>query len=59
MKVFQELNDGDTFKHNNHEYKKVPQVRVSCCRSLNAECVSDTTQQPIFVPPQQEVEIND
>lgn len=58
LKQFKDVSDGEVFKTNNIEYKKIPQVRVSCCRSLNAESIADANQK-IFVQPTTEVEVND
>lgn len=58
LKEFKDVADGELFKTNNIEYKKIPQVKVSCCRSLNAEQTADANQR-IFVQPNTEVEVND
>lgn len=57
-KRFDQLQDGDVFKINGVEYKKVPVVKISCCQSINAEGTANTQQQR-FIPPLQEVEVND
>ena len=57
-KLFSELNDNDIFVYNSVEYKKIPTVKISCCRSINSENTSNANQK-IFVKPDQEVEIND
>lgn len=57
-KKIEELTDGQVFKHNNIDYKKIPLERVSCCRSFNACQVSDANQK-IMVKPGTEVEVND
>lgn len=57
-KKFNELKEGAVFKYNGLDYKKVPQVKVSCCRSLNAQEVNNQQNQ-IFVQPLIEVEVVD
>lgn len=57
-KKFNELKEGSIFKHNGLDYKKIPQVKVSCCRSLNAQEVNNQQNQ-IFVQPLVEVEVVD
>lgn len=58
QKEFKDLNDNDIFISNGSEYKKIPLVRVSCCKSYNAELVVDSNQR-IFIQPSTQVEIND
>ena len=36
------------FVYNNIEYKKMPEVRVSCCRKLNAMVIGSSEQ--TYVP---------
>lgn len=57
-KPFKDLNEGEVFKYNNLEYKKIAAVKVSCCRSINAEETSNANNK-IFIQPLTEVEIND
>jgi hypothetical protein len=57
-KPFKDLNEGEVFKYNNLEYKKIAAVKVSCCRSINAEETSNANNK-IFIQPLAEVEIND
>lgn len=57
-KPFKDLNEGEVFKYNNLEYKKIEAVKVSCCRSINAEETSNSDNK-IFIQPLAEVEIND
>ena len=57
-KQFKELSEGSVFKYNGLDYKKVPQVKVSCCRSLNAQEINNEQNQ-IFVQPLIEVEVVD
>lgn len=57
-KPFKDLNEGEVFKYNNLEYKKIAAVTVSCCRSINAEETSNSNNK-IFIQPLTEVEIND
>ena len=57
-KQFKDILEGELFKHNTLEYKKIASVKVSCCRSINAEETTNTNNK-IFIQPLIEVEIND
>lgn len=57
-KQFKDVADGETFTLDNKEYKKVAAIKVSCCRSLNAESTANASDK-IFVQPLSEVEVND
>lgn len=41
-KTFGELSNGSRFTLNGTEYIKVEEVKVSCCRTVNAQLVSDS-----------------
>lgn len=56
-KQFKDLADGEIFKHNNLEYKKIAQVKISCCKSINAEEVANASNRA-FIGPLVEVEVN-
>jgi len=58
IKQFKDILDGEIFKVNQLEYKKIPSVKISCCRSINAELTSDTNKKT-FVQPITEVEVHD
>lgn len=55
---FHALADGQIFVKDNIQFKKIANVKVSCCRSINAEQVNNTNNR-IFVTPNEEVEVND
>jgi hypothetical protein len=55
---FKDVAENTVFKSNGIEYKKIGTVKISCCRSINAEQV-DNPAQRTFVPPNTEVEVND
>lgn len=57
-KQFKDLVEGEIFKHNNLEYKKIASVKVSCCRSINAEDTTNSSNKT-FIQPLVEVETND
>lgn len=57
-KRFDQLQNGEVFQFNGVEYKKVPDVKISCCRTINAEATTNNQQQT-FIAPLQEVEVND
>lgn len=58
IKKFKDVADGEIFKMNDLEYKKITAIKVSCCRSLNAESTTNANDR-IFVQPLSEVEVND
>lgn len=57
-KQFKLLNDEETFIVGDVTFKKIPTVRVSCCKAINAHQV-DNPSNRIFVPPENEVDVND
>ena len=57
-KQFKDINDGETIKYNGIEYQKIPLIKVSCCRSHNAQAVANANQKT-FIAPTQEVEFDD
>jgi hypothetical protein len=57
-KQFKDLNDGEIFTYNNIEYKKIAAVKVSCCRSINAEETQNSNAK-LFIQPTIEVQVND
>ncbi len=56
-KAFKDLNVGDIFTINNANYVKVAEVKVSCCRSVNAHVVGSPAQRTFF-PPGTPVQVN-
>jgi hypothetical protein len=58
IKTFNELSVGDTFTLNGVEYKKINEVKISCCKSINAASTANENMK-IKVTPITEVEIND
>ena len=58
IQKFSEIADDTVFKINGMEYKKVPLVKISCCKSINA-IQTDNQANRIFIQPTTEVEIND
>lgn len=57
-KQFKDLTDGEIFRYNNTEYTKIAAVKVSCCKSINAQETANANNR-IFVQPSVEVEVND
>lgn len=49
-KAFSDLSNGTRFTLNGSEYVKVQEVRVSCCRSINAQLVSDPNNKTYVQP---------
>ena len=41
---FRTLKSGDKFLFNNQQYTKIPDEKVSCCKTLNATKDSDNTK---------------
>lgn len=59
MKVkFSDITEGSLFTKDGTEYKKISTVKVSCCRSINAEHAADANNK-VFINPADEVEVND
>jgi hypothetical protein len=46
--TFANLSIDTVFIYNGNEYKKMPEVRVSCCRKLNAVVVG--SGEKVFIP---------
>lgn len=57
-KQFKDLTVNEVFTFNGLEYKKIEEVRVSCCRSINACLVSDQNNK-VQIKPLDEVTVND
>jgi hypothetical protein len=58
IKRFVDLGMGDKFNLNGVEYTKIPEERISCCKALNAQTVSEPHTK-IQVVPITEVEVQD
>lgn len=43
-KTFGELSNGDRFSLNGKEYVKIAEVRVSCCRRINAQSINNSNE---------------
>lgn len=56
-KVFSEVLEGQRFTLDNKEYIKIPSVKISCCKSINAQA-TDNAANKIFVQPQSVVIVN-
>jgi len=57
-KQFKDVAVNEEFTFNGLQYKKINEVRVSCCRSINACLVSDANNK-IQVKPLDEVTVSD
>lgn len=57
QKNFSDLPVDSKFTVNGVEYVKVPEIKVSCCRSVNAH-VADQPAQRTFFAPGTPVEVN-
>lgn len=55
---FHTLADGQVFVKDGVEFKKIQNVKISCCRSINAEQVANPSNR-VFITPGEEVEVND
>lgn len=49
-KTFGELSVGDRFLFNNQEFVKTNEVRISCCRTVNASAASDSNN-TVYIQP--------
>ena len=58
IKQFKDLNDGDVFKFKDLKLREIPTVKLTCCRSINAEDLVETNKKT-FIPPESEVEVDD
>lgn len=56
-KLFQDLNVGDRFLLNGQEFVKIDDVRVSCCRTINAKASNDNAN-TTYVQPNTTVVVN-
>lgn len=49
-KTFGELSVGDRFVFNNQEFVKTNEVRISCCRTVNA-CAANDSNNTVYIQP--------
>lgn len=49
-KQFQELKVGERFLYNGQEFVKTEDVRVSCCRTINAKASNDNSNTTYIQP---------
>lgn len=57
MKVrLADIAEGSLFTKDGVEFKKLPTVKISCCRSINAEQTENTNNR-VFINPDDEVEV--
>jgi len=57
-KQFKDLNVDASFTMNGIEYTKINPVKISCCKSINAQ-EKNNPNNKTFVQPLVEVEVND
>jgi hypothetical protein len=57
-KQFKELDVDSSFNMNGIEYTKINAVKISCCKSINAQ-EKNNPNNKTFVQPLVEVEVND
>lgn len=57
QKVLNDVPVNATFTVNGVEYKKINEVKISCCRSVNAEAVANSGNRTFF-PGNTLVEVN-
>lgn len=57
-KQFKDLGVDSSFTMNGIEYTKINPVKISCCKSINAQ-EKNNTNNKTFVQPLVEVEVND
>jgi hypothetical protein len=58
IKAFKDLQKEESFLFHGKQFKKIENIKVSCCRSYNAQMIDDADQK-IFVKPDEQVETND
>jgi hypothetical protein len=56
-KTFGELSVGDRFTFNGQEFIKTNDIRISCCKTVNA-CAVNNRDNTIYVQPSSEVRVN-
>ncbi len=49
-KLFQDLKVGDRFLYNGQEFVKTEDIRVSCCRTINAKASNDNSNTTYIQP---------
>lgn len=49
-KQFSQLNVGDNFVANGLAYTKTAEVRISCCKTVNAQLTADANNKTFFQP---------
>jgi hypothetical protein len=47
-KLFTDLQVGDTFTVNGASYSKIPEVKISCCKSINAQATANSNNKTYF-----------
>lgn len=47
-KLFSNLQVGDVFTVNGASYSKIPEVKISCCKSVNAQTTANTNNKTYF-----------
>lgn len=57
-KQFKDISVDEKFKLNDVEYTKINTVKISCCKSINAQQVADANHKT-FVQPLTEVDVDD
>jgi hypothetical protein len=57
IKTFSELENGTKFVYKGTEYEKVAQVKISCCKNINAQSTANAKIRT-FIAPKAEVEVN-
>lgn len=57
QKQFSEINVGDVFIVNNESFKKLTEVKVSCCKSINAEALTNSNNR-VYFPNNTVVDVN-
>lgn len=56
-KNFTELSTGDRFTFNGREYVKMQELRISCCKTINAQSIENSNDR-IYVQPNTVVVVN-
>ena len=56
-KTFGELSVGDRFTFNGQQFVKTNEVRISCCRTVNASA-ADNSSNTVYIQPTTVVTVN-
>ncbi len=56
-KLFKDVAQGSVFTSDGKNFVKTQEVRISCCKSVNA-CAADNSNDKVFIPADKMVQVN-